>query len=103
METPPTTHCPSHALKLLGDYWTLRIVDSLQEKPLRFCELERTLTDSNTVTLTNRLKKMEEAGIVLRNRETIDKQSVVYSLSDSGLGLLPILSEITKFSQRFSA
>lgn len=101
MTIKQTRHCPASALKLLGDYVTLRIIDALREKKHRFRELQRELTDVNQVTLSRRLKVMEAVGIIKREEETIDKQSVTYELTSMGRGLLPLLHEITLFSDRF--
>lgn len=89
--------CPA-TLKLLGDYWTLRILDSLREKDVRFCELQRMLDDLNPVTLTNRLKKLEEAKLIKRSEETIDKISVSYSLSPLGAKTTPIIDAYDAFA-----
>jgi DNA-binding HxlR family transcriptional regulator len=93
-------HCQAGALKLLGDYTTLRIIDFLRSGELRYTELQRSLGDANSVTLTKRLKSLEAAGILLRREATFDRQSVTYSLSDTGKGLLPVLREIQNFTRR---
>jgi DNA-binding HxlR family transcriptional regulator len=93
-------HCQAGALKLLGDYVTLRIVDFLRAGELRFTELQRSIGDVNTVTLSNRLKRLEAAGLIEREEATIDRQSVAYKLSRLGMGLLPVLREIQNFTKR---
>ena len=93
-------HCHAGALKLLGDYVTLRVVDYLRAAELRFTELERSLGDVNSVTLSNRLKRLEAAGVIERKEATIDRQSVAYRLTDLGKGLLPVLREIQNFTRR---
>jgi DNA-binding HxlR family transcriptional regulator len=93
-------HCQAETLKLLGDYTTLRIIDFLRTGALRFTELLRALGDTNSVTLTKRLKHLEIAGILNRHEATFDRQSVSYSLSETGLGLLPVLTEIQNFTRR---
>ncbi len=93
-------HCQAEALKLLGDYVTLRIVDFLRGGELRFTELQRSMGDVNSVTLSNRLKRLETAGVVEREEATIDRQSVAYKLSRLGTGLLPVLREIQNFTKR---
>lgn len=85
-------------MKLLGDYWTLRIIDALNFGEQRFCDLQRHLDNVNPVTLTNRLKKLEEARLINRSEETIDKISVAYSLSDLGKEVLPVISALNNFS-----
>ena len=97
---PSEEHCQAEALKLLGDYTTLRIIDFLRSGALRFTELQRALGDTNSVTLTKRLKHLEAAGILSRREATFDRQSVTYSLSETGLGLLPVLAEIQNFTRR---
>ena len=93
-------HCQAGALKLLGDYVTLRIVDFLRAKELRFTELQRSMGDVNSVTLSNRLKRLETAGMIERKEATIDRQSVAYRLTVMGEGLLPVLREIQRFTTR---
>jgi DNA-binding HxlR family transcriptional regulator len=94
-------HC-SKLLKIIGDYWTLEIIIALKNGERRFCELERTLVNTNPVTLTNRLKKLLSNGFIDRRKETIDKLSVVYSLNEKGRKLLPVINEIQKFADRYN-
>lgn len=93
-------HCQAGALKLLGDYTTLRIVDFLRFKELRFTELQRAIGDVNPVTLTSRLKRLETARVIERREATVDRQSVVYRLTRLGEGLLPVLREIQNFTRK---
>jgi len=93
-------HCQAETLKLLGDYTTLRIIDFLRSGGLRFTELQRALGDTNSVTLTKRLQRLEAAGLVDRREATFDRQSVTYSLSATGQGLLPVLAEIQNFTRQ---
>ncbi len=97
-ESPSSEELFNETLKVLGDFWVLRIVSALESSPQRFCELERTLKNSNPVTLTKKLKKLEESGYVIRQTESLDKQSVNYSLTDKGYATLPVVSAIKQFS-----
>jgi DNA-binding HxlR family transcriptional regulator len=67
---------------------------------LRFTELQRSMGDVNAVTLSNRLKRLETAGVIEREEATIDRRSVAYTLSRLGMGLLPVLREIQNFTRR---
>jgi DNA-binding HxlR family transcriptional regulator len=96
-------HCQAETLKLLGDYVTLRVIDFLRSGEMRFTELQRSIGDVNSVTLSNRLKRLEEAGILSREEATIDRQSVAYRLTGLGKGLLPILREIQGFTAHFAS
>lgn len=93
--------CSNTELKMLGDFWILAIVQALNDSEQRFSELQRELTKASPTTLTNRLKKLEEQRIIKRKEETVDKLSVVYSLTDKGRGILPILKEIQVFATKF--
>lgn len=84
--------------KLIGDAWTLRVVDAIAASELRFCELERHIPDICPATLTNRLRKLENAGIIQRQDNAIDKQSVSYRLTNRGEDVLPILRAIKQFT-----
>lgn len=87
-------------LKTIGDYWTLMIIMELAKGECRFCKLQRAVGNINPVTLTNRLKKLNNTKFINRKEESIDKLSVIYILSKKGKKLLPVLDEIQKFSSR---
>ena len=91
----------NNAIKMIGDSWTLCIVSNLANAPLRFCEIERAVAGINPTTLTDRLKKLEAEKMIERKEETVDKLSVVYSLTDKGQGILPILGQIQTFADKF--
>lgn len=85
------------SLKILSDYWTLRLIDELSgNEPLRFNEIERRLEGVNTATLTKRLKDMHESGLVTRTEHS--RADVTYSLTELGNEALPLLSAVNHFS-----
>ncbi len=88
----------NETLRVLGDFWVLRVIGALETGPLRFCEIERILKNSNPVTLTNRLKKLEESHYISRITESLDKQSVSYELTQKGKASLPIIRALKNFS-----
>lgn len=92
----------SNNLKLLSDYWTLRIIDSLRSGELRFCQLQRDVDNPSPTTLTVRLKNLEALQLVSRSEETQSKISVTYSLTSQGKEILPIIDAINAFSQKTS-
>jgi DNA-binding HxlR family transcriptional regulator len=101
MKNTNLTKCSPLELKMLGDFWTLAIIQALDTNEMRFSEIERELAKASPTTLTNRLKKLEEQKLIKRKEETVDKLSVVYSLTDKGQGILPILHEIRLFANKF--
>ncbi len=93
--------CSNEELKMLGDFWTLAIIQAIDGGEKRFAQLERELSDVNPTTLSNRLKKLEEQGIIKRQEETVNNLSVAYSLTEKGNGIMPILHEIRVFADKF--
>lgn len=93
--------CSKRVLQMLGDFWSLSLIQTLSGGELRFSQLQRAVDGINPVTLTSRLKRLEENGLVKRQEETLDKLSVTYTLTDRGYGILPILKEIRHFSERY--
>lgn len=85
-------------MKLLGDYWTLRIIETLRNGETRFCELQRKLDNVNPATLTNRLKTLEDTKLIRRSEETLDKISVTYCLSELGKEVLPVIRALDRFA-----
>lgn len=91
------------AIKLLGDYWTLRIIGRLGADETRFCDLQRAIDNCNPVTLTNRLKRLEEAGLINRIVDPDEKNCVVYNLTGLGREALPVIAAINKFTEKSQA
>lgn len=88
-------------MKLFADSWTLCAVMHLESGEQRFCGLQRSMGDVNPVTLTNRLRKLEDEGIVKRKEETLDKVSVSYELTTKGKELLPVVKAMSLFAKKF--
>jgi DNA-binding HxlR family transcriptional regulator len=88
------------AIKILGDYWTLRIIDRLGAGEIRFCDLQRAIDNCNPVTMTNRLKKLEEAGLIIRAAQLDEKNCVTYSLTTRGRDALPVVAAIDTFAEK---
>ena len=87
-------------LKIISDFWTLKIIIKLNTKEKRFCELERSIPKINSVTLTSRLKKMEKLHIIKRV-EGKNRQPVIYTLTKKGLPLISIAQNIEDYGKKF--
>ena len=83
-------------LKLMSDFWTMRIIDALSDQQLRFCELESKIASINTATLSNRLRKLEDNNLIIRTEKS--RADVTYQLSELGVKSLPILKSINDFA-----
>lgn len=88
-------------LRIVGDFWTLRIVAALESSDLRFCAIERALQDSNPATLTARLKRLESCGIIERRQEA--SGDVVYALTNTGTELLPVVGALHEISDKLTS
>lgn len=87
-------HCPvASVAALLSDVWTMRIIHNLLSGSQRFCELERSLEGVSTRTLTLKLKRLEEEGIVA-------KADSGYSITKRGAGLRSVIRAMEKFGER---
>jgi DNA-binding HxlR family transcriptional regulator len=90
-----TQMCPKFhaAMELLAKRWTGLLVYALGEKPLRFGELSSALEGVGDRMLTERLKELEEQGIVSRTVMT-RPLGVEYALTKKGKALRPVFDAI---------
>jgi DNA-binding HxlR family transcriptional regulator len=84
------------SLKILGDFWTMMIIDKLSDGPLRFRDLENQIEGVNTATLSNRLKQMQTFHLIERKEQS--RADVTYELTDMGKKAIPILNAVNDFS-----
>lgn len=73
--------------------WTRRIVAHLAGGEARFNEIERAI-EVPTSTLSDRLKRLESAGVVTREVEDASPPAVRYGLTEKGERLAELLCEI---------
>ena len=83
---------------LLSQRWTGLVIYQLLTGPKRFCTLESSMGISGRV-LSERLKELENYGIVKREVFPETPVRIEYSLTEKGQGLEPIIKEIEKWSQ----
>jgi len=81
----------ARALELVGERWALLIVRDLLVGPRRFTDLRHGLPRIPTNVLSERLKELEQAGIVRRRVLPRPAASVVYELTDYGSQLEDVL------------
>jgi DNA-binding HxlR family transcriptional regulator len=89
-------------LELFGDPWSLLIVRDLMFKGLRtFKEFQAAGEGVATNILSDRLTRLEEAGILSQSRDPADARRVLYGLTRKGADLAPILVELVLWSARY--
>jgi DNA-binding HxlR family transcriptional regulator len=90
--------CPiARTAILIGDRWTPLIVRDLAPGCRRFSELQRSLVGISPKTLSDRLRRLEDAGVVSRACFAEMPPRVEYRLTDKGDALLPILESMRDF------
>lgn len=96
------SNCPiSSALDLLGDRWSLLIVrDIALEGKRYFNEFSSSDEGISTNILSDRLRRLEEGGILVKNADPADARRSVYALTERGLALVPIMVELSVWSAK---
>jgi DNA-binding HxlR family transcriptional regulator len=79
--------CPlARALDVVGERWTLVIVQELMKRPSRYSDLTRRLPGIGTTVLADRLRKLEAAGVVQRQPGSVG-DGVLYAVTERGRAL----------------
>jgi len=91
--------CPvACVLDLMGDKWTLLILrDMIFFNKRLFYEFLDSPEKIATNTLTDRLHKMEQAGIIIKEPYSSHRYRYAYKLTEAGEELKPILTSIGKW------
>jgi len=83
------------ALDVLGDRWTLLIVRELMlGGPSRYTDLRNGLPGIATNLLSERLRELEAAGVVAREQAPPPVATTLFSLTERGEALRPVLDEL---------
>ena len=95
------TNCPvERAANVIGGKWTLLILRDLFTGTKRFGELRASLTGISPKTLTERLRALEQDGVVTRKIYPEVPPRVEYSLTTSGQKLEPIIEGMREWGER---
>ena len=90
----------AQALDVLGDRWTLRVVDGLLDGPKRFGELAENVEGIAPNVLTARLRQLERDGLVVATPYSRRPVRLAYALSDSGRELADAISLLAAWGAR---
>ena len=91
------------ALNVLGQKWVMRIIRALGERTQRFCELQDALGVANSATLSQRLKLLEDEGLIERRAISAVPPWVEYSLTAKGGDLRGAINGIDRWAERWAA
>lgn len=91
------------AIDIVGGKWKLRIIWYLLESPKRFSDFMRRIPDISQKTLTQQLRELEDAKIIVRKVYAEVPPRVEYSLTDYGLRLQEILSPLRDWARAYAS
>ena len=87
----------SRALDVIGDRWTMLVVRELLIAPSRYSDLHKALPGIATNLLAQRLRTLEEAGVITSVEQPAPVSAQVYTLTDWGRGLHTVLVDLARW------
>jgi DNA-binding HxlR family transcriptional regulator len=94
--------CPvARTLEIIGERWTILILrDLLLAGPCKFQDFQQSLAGISPNTLSARLKKLEEHGVIARRFYEDHPPRAEYVLTDKGRALGPVLKALLGWGQK---
>jgi DNA-binding HxlR family transcriptional regulator len=90
----------ARALDVIGERWAVLVVRELLLGPKRFTDLRAGLPHLGPDVLSQRLRELEQAGVVRRDRLPPPAASRVYELTDWGRDLEPVVLGLGRWGSR---
>lgn len=99
-QTNKNTLCPrfEKGIQIASKRWACLIINQLLDGPQRFCAIETSLRISGRL-LSERLKELEQEGIVQRMVYSETPVRIEYSLTDKGRAFEEVLRSLNNWSQ----
>ena len=92
--------CPIRdVLDRIGDKWSTLLIFTLAERPHRFGELRRAVSDISQRMLTQTLRELQEDGLVSRAVFPTTPPSTEYDLTELGRSLVGPLSGLLHWAE----
>jgi len=88
------------ALEAVGERWSFLILRAAFNGLAHFEEFQSTLGIARNI-LSNRLSRLVEHDILLREPDPGDRRKVAYRLTDKGRELLPVLIALRQWGERW--
>lgn len=89
------------AVELIGRRWSGAVIQLLMQHRLRYAELRAAIPDISDRMLSERLRELEAAGIVVRTVLPDPPVRVEYDLTEKGRALKPALIAIGEWAERW--
>ena len=92
--------CPiERGMRLLGGKWKGSILWHLKDEPVRFNDLARQLGGASKKMVNQRLKEMEEFGMLRRRVLSTRPIAVAYEITDFGRSALDVLEQLKNWAE----
>ncbi|MBQ9480662.1 MAG: winged helix-turn-helix transcriptional regulator [Clostridia bacterium] len=90
-------------VQLIGNKWKLLIIRNLLASPQRFTELKKTIPGISQKVLTDNLRALENDGLIEREIFAEVPPKVIYSMSELGDSLRPIISAMREWGENYKS
>ena len=96
--------CPiDYALSVLGDRWSLLIIRDIAIKGSKtYADLLDGWEGISTNILAQRLRHLEENGVIRKRKNPANWRSSLYELTPKGRDLAPLLTELVLWGGKFN-
>jgi DNA-binding HxlR family transcriptional regulator len=96
----PISDCPlTAALAALGGKWKMIILYWLAGSPRHFAALRKLMPSISQKVLTEQLRELMDDDLVRREAKGRVPQPVIYSLTDYGRSMLPLVETVRRFGR----
>jgi DNA-binding HxlR family transcriptional regulator len=100
--TPKLKSCPIEAaFRIIGKRWTVLIIREILRGNTQFNRFMENIQGISPKVLTERLRELEQLGIIRRRIVSEYPLRVEYSLTDMGKGFEPVLLSAASFSMMY--
>ncbi|AWP35927.1 transcriptional regulator [Heyndrickxia coagulans] len=95
--------CPrfEKAFQLLGKRWVGVIIRVLSNGPMRFNEMAELIPHISQKVLSERLKELEDQGILVRGVYPESPVRIEYRLTEKGEAIKPVLDEVQNWADKW--
>ncbi len=103
MKKEKRSHCPiNFSLESFGDKWSLLIIrDIIFKNKSYYGEFLDSEEKISTNILANRLSLLERENIIRKRKDPANSSKYIYSLTEKGIALLPILLELIHWGAKY--
>ncbi len=103
VERVEASGCPvERTVDIVGGRWTTLIVNELLSGTKRYGQLRAALTGVSPKTLTDKLRELEDHGVVTRTVHASVPPKVEYTLTEKGQALEAVIGAMRVWGQRWT-